>query len=108
MLGKTSLSLTRGDNDFNEEPFRFFLFYHRTMNFCFFTLTSMGQYLKSCMSSLVPGNLLVPVVEENGGKNDLSMWGHVTQGRVSHVGEVLLSLTSVKGVIVSINPHWWD
>jgi hypothetical protein len=27
---------------------------------------------------------------------------------VSHVGEVLLSLTSVKGVIVSINPHWWD
>ena len=41
-------------------------------------------------------------------KNDLSMWGHVTQGRVSHVGEVLLSLTSVKGVIVCINPHWWD
>jgi hypothetical protein len=36
------------------------------------------------------------------------MWGHVTQGRVSHVGEVLLSLTSVKGVIVCINPHWWD
>ena len=31
MLGKTSLSLTRGDNAFSEEPFRFFLFYHRTM-----------------------------------------------------------------------------
>jgi hypothetical protein len=60
------------------------------------------------MSSLVLGHLLAPVVDENGGKNDLSMWGHVTQGRVSHVGEVLLSLTSVKGVIVSINPHWWD
>ncbi len=74
----------------------------------FDTLTSMGQDVKSCMSSLVLGNLLAPVVEENGGKNDLSMWGHVTQGRVSHVGEVLLSFTSVKGVIVSINPHWWD
>jgi hypothetical protein len=25
-----------------------------------------------------------------------------------YAGEVLLSLTSVKGVIVSINPHWWE
>ena len=74
----------------------------------FDTLTYMGQDLKSCMSSPVLGNLLVSVVEENGDKNDLSMWGHVTQGRVSHVAEVLLSLTSVKGVIVSINPQWWD
>jgi riboflavin synthase alpha subunit len=24
----------------------------------------------------------------NGGKNDLSMWGHVMQGRVSHVAEI--------------------
>ena len=38
MLGKTSLSLTRGDNAFSEEPFRFFLFYHRTMNFCFYNV----------------------------------------------------------------------
>jgi hypothetical protein len=68
----------------------------------------MGEELKSCMSSPVLGNLLASVVEENGGKNDLSMWGHVTQGRVSHATEVLLSLTSVKGVIVSINPQWWD
>jgi hypothetical protein len=30
------------------------------------------------------------------------------QGRVSHVAEILLSLTSVKGVSVSINAHWWD
>ena len=74
----------------------------------FDTLSSMGQDLKSCMSSQVLGNLLAPVVEENGGKNDLSLWGHVTEGRVSHAGEVLLSLTSVKGVIVSINPLWWD
>ena len=74
----------------------------------FDTLSCMGQELKSCMSSRVLGNLLAHVVEENGGQNDLSLWGHVTQGRVSHVGEVLLSLTSVKGVIVCINPHWWD
>ena len=68
----------------------------------------MGQELKSCMSSEVLGHLLAPVVEVNGGKNDLSMWGHVMQGRVIHVAVILLSLTSVKGVIVSINPHWWD
>jgi hypothetical protein len=41
------------------------------------TLASMGQELKSCMSSLVLGNHLAPVVEENWGKNNLSMWGHV-------------------------------
>ena len=35
MLGKTSLSLTRGVNVFSEEPFRFFLFYNRTMDFFF-------------------------------------------------------------------------
>jgi hypothetical protein len=38
----------------------------------------MGQELKACMSSEVLSNLLASVVEENGGKNDLSMWGHVT------------------------------
>ena len=64
--------------------------------------------LVSCMSSEVLGNLLASVVEENGDKNDVSMWGHVMQGRVSHVAEILLSLTSVKGVNVSINAHWWD
>jgi hypothetical protein len=72
------------------------------------TLVSMGQELKSCMSSEVLGNLLAAVVEENGGKNDLSVWGHVMQGKVSHVAEILLSLVSVNRVIVSINPHWWD
>ena len=66
------------------------------------------QELKSCMSSDVLGNLFATVVEENGVKNDLSMWGHVIQGRVSHVDEILMSLVSVNGVIVSINPHWWD
>jgi hypothetical protein len=39
----------------------------------FDTLSSMGQDLKSYMSSQVLGNLLAPVVEENGGKNDLSL-----------------------------------
>ena len=59
----------------------------------FDTLACMGEELKSCMSSPVLGNLLASVVEENGGKNDLSMWGHVTQGRVSHVA-VELSIQS--------------
>ena len=59
------------------------------------TLQRRGQKLKSCMPSEVLGNLLAPVVEENLGKNDLPMWGHVMQGRVSHVAEILLSLTSV-------------
>ena len=60
------------------------------------------------MSSEVLGNLLASVVEENGVKNGVSMWGHVMWGRLSHVVEILLSLTSVKGVSVSINAHWWD
>ncbi len=58
----------------------------------FDTLSSMGQDLKSCMSSLVLGNLLAPVVEENGGKNDLSLWGHVTEGRVITVFDTLSSM----------------
>ena len=70
-------------------------------------LQRRGQELKSCMSSEVLGNLLAPTVEENGVKNDLPMWGHVMEGRVSHVTEILLSLVSVNGVIFSINPHWY-
>ena len=60
------------------------------------------------MSSEVLGNLLTPAVEENGVKNDLSMWGHVMQDRVSHVVEILLSLVSVNEVIFSTNPHGCD
>jgi hypothetical protein len=72
------------------------------------TLVCMGQELKSCMSLEVLGILFVPTVEENGVKNDLSMWGHFMQDRVSHVVEILLSLVSVNGVIFSINPHGRD
>ena len=85
-----------GDTDLEGQTFEFITVYD--------TLASMGQELKSCISSEVLGNLLVPTVEENGVKNDLSMWGHVMQGRVSHVAEILLSLVSVNGVIFSINP----
>jgi hypothetical protein len=45
VFGKTSLSLTHGDNAFSEEPFRFFLFYHRTMNFCFFVYDGRNKSL---------------------------------------------------------------
>ena len=92
--------LKAGGTDLEGQTFEFITAYD--------TLASMGQELKSSMSSEVLGNLLAPVVEENGGKHDLSIWGHVIQGRVSHVAEILLSLVSVNGVIVSINPHWWD
>jgi hypothetical protein len=89
-----------GGTDLEGQTFEFITVYD--------TLASMGQELKSCMSSEVLGNLFDPTVEENGVKNDLSMWGHVMQGRVSHVTEILLSLVSVNGIIFSINPHWWD
>ncbi len=56
------------------------------------------------MFSLVPGNHLAPVVEENWGKNDLSMWGQV-MGRLPDVAEILLALIIVKSVMVSINPQ---
>ena len=64
-----------------------------------------GSIVSQC--STIPFSSTAPVVEENGGNNDLSIWGHVMQGRVSHVAEILLSLVSVNGVIVSINPQWW-
>ncbi len=80
--------LKAGVTDLEGQTFEFITTYD--------TLASMGQELKSCMSSEV----LV--------KNDLSMWGHVMQGRVSHVTEILLSLVSVNGIIFSINPHWWN
>ena len=91
--------LKAGGTDLEGQTFEFITAYD--------TLTSMGQELKSCMSSQVLGNHLAPVVEENWGKNNLSMWGHV-MGRVPDVTEILLSLISVKSVMVSINPQWGD
>jgi hypothetical protein len=61
--------LKTGVTDLEGQSFEFITAYD--------TLTSMGQELKSCMSSEVLGNLLASVVEEKGGKNDVSMWGHV-------------------------------
>ena len=55
--------LKAGVTDLEGQTFEFITAYE--------TLVSMGQELKSCMSSEVLGNLLAAVVEENGGKNDL-------------------------------------
>lgn len=72
------------------------------------TLVSMGEELKACMSSHDLGMELAVVVEANGGTNDMSIWGGLIRGRVADVAEILLSLTTVKEVMVSINAEWWD
>ena len=49
------------------------------------------------------------VVEGNGGTNDQSIWEGQISVRVADVTEVLLSLTTVKIVMVSLNEdscHW--
>jgi hypothetical protein len=49
------------------------------------------------------------VVEGNGGTNDKSIWEGQISARVVDVTEVLLSLTTVKNVMVSMNEdsyHW--
>ena len=51
----------------------------------------------------------VVVVEGNGGTNDKSIWEGQISARVADVTEVLLSLTTVKNVMVSMNEdscHW--
>ena len=48
------------------------------------------------------------VVEGNGGTNDKSIWERQTRGRVADVTQILLSLTTVKDVMVSMNADWWD
>ena len=47
------------------------------------------------------------VVEGNGGTNDKSIWEGQIRARVVDVTEVLLSLTTVKNVMVSMNEDWW-
>ena len=42
------------------------------------------------------------VVQANGGTNDMSIWKGLISGRVSDVAEILLSLTTVKEVMVSM------
>ena len=47
------------------------------------------------------------VVEGNGGTNDKSIWEGQISARVADVPESLLSLTTVKNVMVSMNKDWW-
>ena len=47
-------------------------------------------------------------VEVNGGQDDVSLYCGSRRDRVASVSEILLSLTSVKDVMVSINSEWWD
>ena len=42
------------------------------------------------------------VVEGNGHTNDKSIWEHQISARVADVTEILLSLTTIKNVMVSI------
>jgi hypothetical protein len=60
------------------------------------------------MSSLELGMELGVVVEENGGTNDMSMWERQMSGRVADVTDILLSLTTVKDVMVTMNADWWN
>ena len=47
------------------------------------------------------------MVEGNGGTNDKSIWEGQISARVVDVTEVLLSLTTVKNVMVSMNEDSW-
>ncbi len=47
------------------------------------------------------------VVEGNGGTIDTSIWEGQISARVADATEILLSLTTVKNVMVSMNKDWW-
>jgi hypothetical protein len=47
------------------------------------------------------------VVEGNVGTNDKSIWEGQISARVADATEILLSLTTVKNVMVSMNEDWW-
>ena len=47
------------------------------------------------------------VVEGNGDTNDKSIWERQISARVADTTEILLSLTTVKNVMVSMNEDWW-
>jgi hypothetical protein len=62
----------------------------------------MFPVIRVCMEFAV-------VVEGNGGTNDKSIWEGQIISRVADVTEILLSLTTVKNVMVSMNEdscHW--
>ena len=61
----------------------------------------MSPVCRVCMEFAV-------VVEGNGGTNDKSIWEGQISARVADATEMLLSLTTVKNVMVSMNEDWWD
>ena len=72
------------------------------------TIVSMGEQFKAYMSSLELGMEFGVVVDGNGGINDMSMWERQMSDRVADVTEILLSLTTVKDVMVTMNTDWWN
>ena len=60
----------------------------------------MSPVCRVCMEFAV-------VVEGNGGTNDKSIWEGQISARVADVTEVLLSPTTFKNVMVSMNEDWW-
>ena len=61
----------------------------------------MSPVCRVCMEFAV-------VVEGNGVTNDKSIWEGQINVRVEDVTEILLSVTTVKDVMVSMNADWWD
>ena len=53
------------------------------------------------------GMEFVVVVEGNGDTNDKSIRERQISARVADATEILLSLTTVKNVMVSMNEDWW-
>ena len=51
---------------------------------------------------------LIQVVEVNGVADDASLYCGSRRDRVASAAEILLSLSTVKDVMVSINSEWWD
>ena len=72
------------------------------------TLVTMGEHLKESMSSFELMSELLQIVKVNGGADDASLYCGSRRDRVSPVTEILLSLSTVKDVMVSINSEWWD
>ena len=72
------------------------------------TLVAMGEHLKESMSSFELMSELLQVVEVNGDADDASLYCSSRRDRVASVPEILLSLSTVKDVMVSINSEWWD
>ena len=68
----------------------------------------MGEHLKESMSSFELMSELLQIVKVNGGADDASLYCGSRRDRVSPVTEILLSLSTVKDVMVSINSEWWD